>query len=217
MLAAAGVVAWLVLGSPLLAVSTVRVDGAGTLSAEDVVRVADVAEGTPLARVDVDAAAARVRALPQVSSVQVSRGWPRTVVVTVVERVPVAVVLTGDRRVLVDRNGVLFDTVTGDPPPGVVPLDVPSPGPDDAATRAALAAITALPTDVRAQVTGVVARTADDVTLALTDGRQVLWGSADQTGRKAQVLGALLDRIAAGELDPAAVLDVSTPGAVVLR
>ena len=48
--------------------------------------------GTPLLRVDVDAAAARVRRLPQVASAEVTRGWPDRVVVTVAERVPVAVV-----------------------------------------------------------------------------------------------------------------------------
>ncbi|MEU2349323.1 FtsQ-type POTRA domain-containing protein [Modestobacter sp. NPDC049651] len=214
---AAGLVAWVVLGSSLLAVRTVRVDGVTALPADQVARASGIRTGTPLVRVDTAAAAARVRELPQVAGVAVDRGWPHTVVVTVTERVPVAVVVAGDRRELVDRDGIVFDTVTGDPPAGVVPLDVARPGPDDPATRAALAAVTALPREVRAQVTGVVAHTPDDVTLTLTDGRSVLWGSADRTARKAQVLSALLARIEAGDLDPAATLDVSTPDSVVLR
>jgi cell division protein FtsQ len=212
-----GLVGWLLLGSPLLAVRTVQVDGAAGLSEEEVVQTAGIAEGTPLLRVDTDAAAARVAALPQVASVEVTRGWPNTVVVTLAERVPVAVVTEGGIRRLVDAGGVVFDTITGDPPAGVVPLDVPDPGPDDAATTAALGALTALPRDVRTEVTGVTARTADDVTLTLTDGRSVLWGSADRTERKAEVLGALLDQIESGTLDPADTLDVSTPDSVVLR
>jgi cell division protein FtsQ len=213
----AGVLAWVVLGSPLLAVRTVQVDGESDLSEEQVVQAAGIAEGTPLVRVDRAAAAARVAELPQVASVEVTRGWPNTVVVTVAERVPVAVVAGGGTRRLVDAGGVVFDTITGDPPAGVVPLDVRDPGPDDAATTAALGALTALPRDVRAEVTGVAARTADDVTLTLTDGRSVLWGSAARTERKAQVLGALLDKIESGDLDPADTLDVSTPDSVVLR
>src|SRR3712207_8451305 len=43
-----------------------------------------------LLRVDVDAAEARVARLPQVASVEVTRGWPDRVVITVRERVPVA-------------------------------------------------------------------------------------------------------------------------------
>ncbi|MFQ1001061.1 cell division protein FtsQ/DivIB [Modestobacter sp. SSW1-42] len=209
--------AWLLLASPLLAVRTVQVDGAARLAADEVAGVAGVAVGTPLVRVDTAAAAGRVGQLPQVASVEVTRGWPGTVVVTVQERVPVAVVRTdGDRR-LVDAGGVVFETVTGPVPDGVVPLEVPAPGPDDAATRAALGAVTALPGEVRAQLTGVTARTADDVTLTLTDGRTVRWGSAELTDRKAEVLGALLQQIEAGAIEPGALLDVSTPDAVVLR
>ena len=212
-----GTAAYVVLASPLLAVRTVQVDGVRTLSDAQVAEAAGVAEGTPLARVDTDAAAARVARLPQVASAVVTRGWPGTVVVTVVEREPVAVVGQAGNRQLVDAGGTVFDTITGDPPNGVVPLDVPEPGPGDPATTAALEALTALPRDVREQVTGVAARTADDVTLTLTDGRSVLWGSADRTERKAEVLDALLEQIEAGTLEPAETLDVSTPDAVVLR
>jgi cell division protein FtsQ len=195
----------------------VQVDGVRSLSEQEVVRVAGVAEGTPLLRVDTAAAAARVAELPQVASVEVTRGWPGTVVVTVAERVPVAVVDHLGTRALVDASGVVFDTITGDPPAGVVPLDVADPGPDDRATTAALGALTALPEQVRSQVTGIAARSADDVTLTLTDGRTVSWGSADRTARKATVLAALLEQIDAGTLDPAGTLDVSTPDSVVLR
>ena len=212
-----GLATWLVLGSPLLAVRTVQVDGVLGLSEEQVAEVAAIPEGTPLVRVDTAAAAARVAAMPQVAAVEVTRGWPRTVVVTVVEREPVAVVTEGGTRRLVDAGGTVFDTITGEPPVGVVPLDVPDPGPDDAATTAALGALTALPRDVRAQVTGVAARSADDVTLTLTDGRTVLWGSAERTDRKAEVLGALLAQIDTGALEGAQTLDVSTPDSVVLR
>jgi cell division protein FtsQ len=217
LLAVVAVTAWVVLASPLLAVRTVRVDGAGTLTAEQVTKVAGVAPGTPLLRVDTGGAADRVARLPQVRSVEVTRGWPHTVVVTLVERVPVAVVDREGTRWLVDRDGVLFDTVRGDVPDGVVPLDVPGPDRDDPAMKAALGALVALPRDVRDQVTGAEASTPDDVTLTLTDGRTVLWGSAAETPRKARVLAALLDQIDGGALDEAETLDVSTPDAVVLR
>jgi cell division protein FtsQ len=211
------VAAWVVLASPLLSVRTVQVDGASALAGDEVVTAAGITVGTPLARVDTAAAATRVGGLPQVASVEVTRGWPGTVVVTVVERVPVAVVQTAGGRQLVDAGGVVFETVTGPVPDGVVPLEVSAPGPDDAATRAALGAVTALPAGVRAQLTGVTARTADDVTLTLTDGRSVRWGNADLTDRKARVLGALLQQVEAGAIEPGALLDVSTPDAVVLR
>jgi cell division protein FtsQ len=212
-----GLLAWLLWGSPVLAVSSVRVDGAGTLTAAEVLDVAGIAEGTPLLRVDVDAAEARVARLPQVADVEVTRGWPRSVVVTVVERVPVAVVEESGTRSLVDADGVLFDTVTGNPPTGVVPLDVADPGPEDRATRAALAALVALPEEVRGDVADAGATGPEDVTLTLEDGTTVLWGSAEQAGDKADTLVALLDQLEAGGLEPAETIDVSVPSAVVLR
>ncbi|SHH21728.1 cell division protein FtsQ/DivIB [Geodermatophilus nigrescens] len=216
-LAVLALAGWALWASPLLSVRDVRVDGATTLTAEQVVTAAGVAEGTPLLRVDVDAAEARVARLPQVASVQVARGWPGSVVVTVVERRAVAVVEEAGTRSLVDATGVLFDTVTGESPAGVVPLDVRSPGPDDPATRAALGALVALPGDVRDRVTGAVARTADEVTLTLDDGTVVVWGGGEEAEDKAAVLAALLAEVESGELEPAATVDVSAPDAVVLR
>jgi cell division protein FtsQ len=214
--AALGAFLW---AGPLLSVRTVRVDGAASLDAVQVQEAAGVAEGTPLLRVDVDAAAARVARLPQVADVQVTRGWPSTVVITVVERSPVAVVEIAGRRTLVDPEGVLFDTITGDPPAGVVPLEVADPGPGDAATEAGLAAIAALPPEVQSLVTRVTAEDDDGVTvgLVLQDGTDVVWGDGSESERKATVLAALLSQIEGGEVDPAGTLDISAPGAVVLR
>jgi cell division protein FtsQ len=172
--------AWVLWASPLLAVRTVQIDGAGAVTAADVRQAAGVRTGTPLLRVDVDAAAARVRRVPRVAAAQVARGWPDRVVITVTERRPVAVVERDGLAWLVDAGGVPFATVAGAPPRGVVPVDVPDPGPHDAATRAALAAVSALPASLRASVTAVHAGTGDDVTLALTGGTTVVWGDGGQ-------------------------------------
>jgi cell division protein FtsQ len=208
---------WALWYSPLLAVQAVRVDGAVTLTADQVRTAAGVPAGTPLLRVDVGSAEARVARLPQVASVEVTRGWPRSVVVTVEERRPVAVVERAGTRSLVDADGVLFDTVTGEPPAGVVPLDVATPGPDDPATRAALGALVSLPDEVRAEVAGARVRGGEDLTLTLTDGTTVVWGGPDDAADKSDALVALLGQVASGALEPATTIDVSAPGAVVLR
>jgi len=210
-------VVWLLLVSPVLGVRTVQVDGVSSLPADQVRETAGIAPGTPLLRVDVDAARARVARLPQVASVEVTRGWPHTVVVTVVEREPVAIVGSPGQRTLVDRHGVLFDTVTGAPPAGVVPLDVASPGPGDPATMAGLAAVEAMSADLRKQVASVAVSAGGDITLTLTDGMQVRWGGPEQSARKGSALAALLEQLGDEKLDPATTIDVSTPEAVVLR
>jgi cell division protein FtsQ len=210
-------VGWALLASPLLGVRTVQVDGAATLPAEQVREAAGIETGTPLLRVDVAAAEARVARLPQVRSVEVTRGWPQSVVITVVERVAVAIVGEPGRRTLVDADGVLFDTVTGEGPPGVVPLEVAAPGPGDPATMAGLAAVVALGDGLRRQVAVATAVGAQDVSLTLGDGTLVRWGGPEESDAKAKALAALLDQIEAGGLEPAGTIDVSTPDAVVLR
>jgi cell division protein FtsQ len=210
-------VVWALWAGPLLAVRTVQVDGAVSLTADEVRDAAGVATGTPLLRVDVDAVRARVAWLPQIAAVQVTRGWPSSVVITVTERVPLAVVESDGQRYLVDDEAVLFDTITGDPPPGVVPLDVPDPAPGDRATEAGLAALASLPRDVRSDVVAASATTGEDVALTLTDGTTVLWGDGGDSAAKGAVLSALLDQLAAGTLEPVETIDVSAPDAVVLR
>jgi cell division protein FtsQ len=210
-------VAWVLWASPLLSVRTVQIDGVRTLTAAEVREAAGLRTGTPLLQVDVTSAAERVRRLPQVASAQVSRGWPDRVVVTVTERAPIAVVERDGQRWLVDAGGVLFDTITGPAPAGVVALTVASPGPRDAATSAGLAAIAALPAAVRTQVATVTATSARDLTLQLRTPVTVLWGDGGAARSKAAALRGVLDQIAAGKLAGAATIDVSTPDAVVLR
>ena len=121
------------------------------------------------------------------------------------------------RRTLVDAEGVLFDTVSGAPPAGVVQLVVDDPGPGDPATMAALTAIRALPDDLRDRVAGVAVDEPDDISMALDDGTVVQWGSAGDSPAKADALSALVEQLDSGALEPAETIDVSTPEAVVLR
>lgn len=208
---------WGLWSGPLLAVRSVQVDGATTLPTAVVQEAAGIRSGRSLLRVDVDAARAAVAELPQVESVTVTRGWPSRVVITLVERTPLAVVGEAGRRSLLDERGVLFDTVTGEPPAGVVPLTVSDPGPDDEPTAAALSAIGALPRALREQVSLVTAEDAGSVVLTMADGPVVRWGDGAESAKKAQILGALLDQLAAGDLEPADELDLSVPDAVVVR
>jgi cell division protein FtsQ len=99
----------------------------------------------------------------------------------------------------------------------VVPLDVADPRTDDPATRAALAAVAAMPRSLRTEVARATATTDQDVTLTLADGTTVLWGDAADSPRKASVLAALLGQVKSGKLDGAKTIDVSAPSAVVLR
>lgn len=201
---------WLVLVSPVLGVGRVEVTGTARLTAAQVQAVAGVAPGTPLARVGVDAVAARVeRALPAAQDVRVRRVWPRTLRLQVVERAPVAAVARPDGVLLLSADGVGFATVAA-PPPGIPRLELPRPARDDPATAAALSVLRALPEDLRSRTALVRATTASDVSLVLGDGRTVVWGDARDPAAKAQELVSLLKL-------PGRYYDVSAPGIAVRR
>jgi cell division protein FtsQ len=201
------VATWVLLGSRLFGVSTVVVTGTSRVSVAQVSDLAAIRAGTPLARLDTAGVAARVSRLPAVRAVDVRRDWPRTVRIVVHERVPAAVQARGSGFVLVDRTGVEFDAVARRPP--ALPLVSAPVDAGAGALRAALDVLDAVPVDVRATVRSVRAADADDVTLRLTRGRTVVWGSTDRSARKGAVLAVLMTRRSAK------VIDVSTPDAPV--
>lgn len=197
-----GLGAYAVWFSPWLVVEDVRVSGTSQLDAEEVARVAGVPLGEPLARVDLDAVRARVQALATVAEADVTRGWPDEVRVEVVERQAVAVVQIGSGLRGMDAEGVVFrayDTV----PEGLPRVQTAS-GTSSEALEEAAAVVDALPQDLVAAVDHVQVASVDQIELALRDGRTVVWGSADESAQKAEVLGVLLG-------EEARVYDVSVP------
>lgn len=203
-------VGWVVLSSPVLSVRDVLVSGQSRLSKAEVLAAAAVVDGTPLARLDVGGIATRITRLAPVASVQVSRSWPHTVKITVVERRPVvAVPRKGGSFLLLDAQGAPVVTVRA-LPAGVLRLLVASPSPSDPTTQAALDVLTALPPSFRARLGSVSAASPEQVELTLLDGRKVLWGGVEDTVAKAAAVVSLI-RL------PGTIYDVSAPGVVTRR
>ncbi|HET6733107.1 cell division protein FtsQ/DivIB [Mycobacterium sp.] len=188
--------------TPIMSARNVVVVGLGAVSQEEVVASAAVKSGTPLLQVDTDAVAERVAAIRRVASARVQRQYPSTLRITVIERLPVVVKDYPDGPHLFDRDGVDFATAPA--PPGVPFLEVENPGPSDPATRAALQVMTSLRPEVAGQVGLISAPSVAAITLTLTDGRVVVWGTTDRTEEKALKLGALLTQ-------PGQTYDVSSP------
>jgi cell division protein FtsQ len=186
--------AWVVLDTSVLGVRTIEVTGAPIAGADRVRAAAAVAMGTPMARVDPDAVGTRVRLLPSVASVDVSRSWPSTLVIEVTERVPVAIVRLGSGYQVLDAAGVAFDTVAR-APANVVLLRVATPGPTDPTTVAALRVVAALTPALRSQLRELVAESPTHIRLELSGSRVIVWGDAERSDLKAQVATSLLSRI----------------------
>ncbi|TDO60850.1 cell division protein FtsQ [Kribbella sp. VKM Ac-2571] len=198
----AGLVVWLFYFSSAFAVSGVRISGADTVPVATIEQVAAAPTGTPLAKVDLRSIADRVRTIPAVADAQVTRAWPRKIVIVVTERVPVVVVTDGSRYELVDATGTTYRTVPDRP--GGLPEAKVTGIRRDVTIHSVVTVSAALPDTLRAQVGSISAASPDSITLNLSAGVKVVWGSSDDSERKAEVLSVLMKR-------QAKVYDVSAP------
>lgn len=204
-----GVATWVVFFSPVLGVREVEITGNGRVPAEELRQAVGVRTGTPLATVDLAEVERRVRALRAIESAEIDRGWPGTLRVSVVERVPAAAVPLGTTTAVVDRYGVVLQQVTVAPPRLPV-LRVQRAAADDPATRAGLTVLRALPQNLLDRLRELRVPSPRSITLRLTDGRSVTWGDAGRSAEKARVLDAALAK-------PGTAYDVSSPEVVTVR
>lgn len=186
--------------SPWLTAQRVEVHGTSLLTPDEVVQAAEVKMGVPLLSQDLAAVRGRVAALPEVRDVTVGTQFPETVVIDVTERVVVYQRARDGGVDWVDSDGVVFRHT--DDPTGVIQVETDT---DDQRLLADVATVVlALPDDVSAKVRSFQADAVDQIEFHISGGRTVVWGSADESDLKAQVLTALLT------VD-ASVYDVSAP------
>jgi cell division protein FtsQ len=207
------VVAWVLLGSRLLVVRDIEVTGTDRVDRAAVADATGVTTGTPLARVDTEAAARGVRGLDLVESVRVTRAWPAALRVEVTERAPLLSVRAGDGYLLVDGDGVRVDgtaTRPEDHPLVAVRGEVEG----SPAVAAAAAVVGDLPDDLRSRVTEIRADEPAAIELVLADGATAAWGDTERGAEKAEILRLL---IAEHPPEEGREYDVSAVGTAVVR
>ncbi|HMR49237.1 MAG TPA: FtsQ-type POTRA domain-containing protein [Arachnia sp.] len=192
---------WVFWYSSLFVVREVEVGGTSLLTRDEVTAAAQVEQGAPLASVDLAAVGARVGSLAPVASVEVSRSFPDRVVIDVTERRLVFVRQSGAAYSWVDPEGIEFHSST-EPPQGV---PVALLGSAETRLLADIAEVVSHLPDALAGEAVVLPRpSVDRIELQLPEDRTVVWGSADDSELKSQVLAALLSV-------EAQVYDVSAP------
>jgi cell division protein FtsQ len=200
--------------SPILALREIRVDGTTRLDPAVIQEAVSGQLGTPLALLDEARLRDELGEFTGIRSYVTELVPPGTLVIHIVERTPLGVITTPAGFEVVDAAGVVLDSSPARPD-GLPLLQVDDDGAEGAAFAAMVEVLVALPPSVLAQVDSIGARTRDDVTLTLAGSEQrVVWGSAADSDRKADILAALLARFASagpGEYD------VSAPGSAVFR
>ncbi|MBD8539505.1 FtsQ-type POTRA domain-containing protein [Frigoribacterium sp. CFBP 8751] len=202
--------------SPLLSLQTIRVEGTERVDASAVRAALDGQLGTPLAMIDFDEVTRELAAFPLIASYVTETAPPHTLVVRIQERQPVATVAAGEGFELVDPAGVVVQELDARQE-GVPLVDVGEAALDGPAYRSVAEVLLALPVTLRSTVDTVTASTADDVTLQLTSGERVVWGSADESAKKAQVLAGLIADQARRDPGASVEYDVSAPDNGIIR
>jgi cell division protein FtsQ len=206
---------WVVYGSHWLRVEGAGVTGTDVLTPAEVRAAASVPIGAPLISVDTDAIEARLRRkLPGIDSVEAVRSWPHRISLKVIERKPDLLIEKGANFVEVDDEGVRFATV--EKAPAGVPLLKLTVDRSPGARRFGTDRLVLEAVRVRGGLSGTVARDTkalrvrsyDSVTLELTGGRTVMWGSGEDGAAKSRALTALMKA-----LPKAGHFDVSAPTA----
>ncbi|RYI98875.1 MAG: FtsQ-type POTRA domain-containing protein, partial [Actinomycetales bacterium] len=202
--------------SPLMALRTIEVKGADRVDAAELRRALSGQLGTPLARIDLGEVKQQIAAFPLIESYVTEEEPPDRLVVTVTERTPVVAVQSGKTFDLVDPAGIVVQS-TGKRPAGMPVADVRSTQLGSPVFRTMTEVVLALPSAVRSQVSGISASTSDDVTLSMTDGSKVVWGSPSDSADKAALLAALVKDHAARTPDTKVEYDVSAPDNGIIR
>lgn len=199
---------YVVMFSSFLALSAdqVRVTGAtDVVDTETVREIAGAQDGTPLARLRTTDVAEQIESEASgVLSAEVRRQWPDALLVDITPRVPVASVPSDGGFVVLDAQAVeleVTDEARADLP--VVDIQLGTQHSVNA-LEAVVTVLGSLPPPLFDDVVEARAPSADRVELALADGSQVIWGSAEENELKADVLATLRQV-------PAAVYDVSAP------
>jgi len=210
-----GLVAFVAVGtfSPQMSLRTVTV--LGTERVDSALISAGVASqlGKPLPLVDVEAIRQVIARQPLVKSFAIEAKPPHDLVIHITERSPAGYLKSSSGFTLVDAAGVTIEE-TPERTLALPVIDVTGASPTSRGFPAAMAVLSALPPDVRAQVDRVAASTKDDVTLFLNPtGSRVIWGAPEQSALKARVLGSLLGNFPLGAVGQ---YDVSAPNSPVV-
>ncbi|MBF4994860.1 FtsQ-type POTRA domain-containing protein [Arthrobacter gandavensis] len=201
--------------SPALVLKNLRVEGNTLMTTPEAEAALAPLLGTPLALVSDSDAGALLADRPEVESVKVTAVPPSDLVVTVTERVPVAVLQNGSEFLLIDEEGRQLKSV-GERGQAALPLiDGGTEAVNSSVFPTVTAVLAALPPNVLGMLDHASAQTVDSVELKLTGGQTVFWGSAEANAAKARALEALLLMPPADP--PVSVFDVSTPNRPVTR
>lgn len=191
---------WSLYQSKWFIAESVTVTGNSRLTVEQISAVAAVPIGNSLMSINTAAVTTKLMDLPEIKVATVERGWPRTILIKVTERTPIAVAATLSGFNLIDSEGQNAGVVAA-PPPGLLVI---SAIPESKAMLGAISTLAAIP--LQWQLIGLAAATQDNIVATLGSGAVITFGSSERAADKVEVAQALMEK-------GYSVINVSAPDA----
>ena len=210
-------VALVVLASPVVAVRTVKIEGARYADAALVRSVSDSLKGKSVLTVDTKTAVERLESDPWIKSARITTTLPSRVLIQINERIPVAWFLGVDNRArVIDEDGLVLSVVEGRP---TQYMWIEGTGPNltagassAAAYRAAGQLAMSLPSELEPMVKHLGVAGTEEITMTLKTGTVVNFGAPVDMRNKLVNVVVLLRR---QDVNSIVSIDVSTGTPVV--
>lgn len=212
--------AYLLIGSSFFEIQKIEVKGNKFYTTEKIKSLADIDLHQNIFKVNLSAASSRIRKLPMIREAQVKRELPSGVIISVIERKPVAFLFALQDFILIDEEGVYcrkgkaretdLPVITGFsahiPPEGQVV--------QNKFLTIALEVIKNLPQGLNSTLSEINVDENKKITIYTLAGIQCRMGLSDNIAHKGDVLGQVLDKLEDREID---YIDLSSADCPVIK
>lgn len=211
---------FILIGSPLFEVRQITVGGNEFFTGQKIVAVSGIELNTNIFKVNLAQAASRLKTMPMLKEVYITRDLPSRVVIRVIERKPVAFLPLVGGFILVDEEGVYcregkvgeacLPVITGlsvrIPPAGQVIKDYD--------LQVALKVLNSLPEEMVGNLSEIHVNSRQEAVLYTLEGIQCRLGPPEDLVHKGSVLGQVLDRLKGEKIE---YIDLSIAGFPVVK
>jgi len=213
-------VAYILIGSSFFEIQKVEVKGNKFYTTEKIKSLADIDLHKNIFKVNLSDASSRIRKLPMIREAKVERELPSGVIISVVEREPVAFLFTPQNFILIDEEGVYCrkGKVGEADLPIITDFDVGIPQEGQAIhnqfLKIALEVIKSLPQGMNNTLSEINVDKNKKITIYTLAGIQCRMGFPDNLASKGNVLGQVLDKLEDREID---YIDLSSADCPVIK
>jgi len=213
-------VVYILICSSFFEIQKVEVKGNIFYTTEKIKSLAAIDLHKNIFKVDLTAASSRIKKLPMIREAEVKRELPSGVLISIVEREPVAFLFTAPNFILIDEEGVYcrkgkiseadLPVVTG------FSVHVPSEGQaiQNQFLTVALDVVKSLPQGLSGTLSEINVDKNKKITIYTLDGIRCRMGFPDNISRKGDVLGQVLDKLEDREID---YIDLSSADCPVIK